>query len=78
MSDWSSAMFKVLTVGYGDEIHYVEIVRHPIDADDKMRNWIKERAYYEERNKRDDDKTKPFHEAERMIWIGGWSSMTIG
>ena len=32
----------------GEIVHYVEVLRHPIGAEAKMRKWVKERAYFEQ------------------------------
>lgn len=58
------AMFKIPK--QFERIRYVEILRHPIGAEAKLREWIEQRAYYE----------KIYQgETEKIIWIA-WS--TIG
>ena len=55
-----NAVFQAGALPY----HYVEIMRHPIGAEANMREWVKERAYYE--------KTwnpTAYGEEEQVIWI---------
>ena len=52
-----------------ENIHYVEILRHPRGADVKMREWVKQMAYHEK---------KYTEEANQVITIGGWTPLTIG
>jgi len=53
----------------GDDIHYVEVLRHPMDADAKMQEWIEKRAFYKK------NKFDSHGEANKVIWI---DDLTIG
>ena len=58
---------------YGDILHYVEIMRHPKGANAKMRDWLKQRAYYEKKyqeGNKDDEK--------QVISLNTWPRLTIG
>ena len=56
-----------------DDVHYVELLRHPKGANAEIQEWLKERAYYEKSHKYDLDSMK-------MISIPRYSSssFTIG
>ena len=47
----------------GADVHYVELLRHPIGADAIMREWIAKRAYYEKQYSSHVD------ENNKEIWI---------
>ena len=71
-------------VYYGGIIRYAEVVRHPIGAAAKMREWVDKRAYFEdayyktEEEGDDEEGPQPYYEAfEQVIWIA-WPSLTIG
>ena len=47
----------------GEDIFYTEVLRHPVGAGATMREWVKQRAYYE--------RFEPqfYDEAEQVLWI---------
>ena len=47
-------------------IHCVQILRHPIGEETKMREWVEKRGYYEKNGNIQND------EAERVISVGGF------
>jgi len=57
---------------WGFDVIYVEIVRHPIGACAKIREWIKKRAYYEKFYGRSYDET------EQIISVERWEPLSIG
>ena len=55
-------------VGWEKDAHYVEILRHPLGAEAKMQDWLRERAYFEK-----------YGDERQVISTGlGWPMLTIG
>ena len=67
------------SANYGLHIHhYLEIVRHPKGANTKIREWIEQRAYYENKYKHDDDGSRSYHEADEQMISIPEPALTIG
>ena len=59
-----------------NNIEYVEIMRHPIGAETKMREWIKERAYFEKKCRgRYFDDVEQHDQLEQVVCV---TQLTIG
>ena len=54
----------------GTDMHYAEIVRHPTGADAQIREWIKQRAYYEKDYSSEIDGLGQYDKEEQTIKIG--------